>query len=74
MPFLLGLACAANIGSAATLIGKPQNMLVGSIANLIVVDLAHKCGVVISWRMHAQVGVPVTLLTLALVWVSLHWR
>lgn len=29
MPFLLGLACASNIGSAATLIGNPQNMLIG---------------------------------------------
>ena len=31
MPFLVGLACAANIGSAATLIGNPQNMLIGSV-------------------------------------------
>jgi Na+/H+ antiporter NhaD/arsenite permease-like protein len=29
IPFLLALACASNIGSAATLIGNPQNMLVG---------------------------------------------
>ncbi len=29
LPFLLALACAANIGSAATLIGNPQNMLIG---------------------------------------------
>lgn len=29
IPFLLGLACAANIGSAATLIGNPQNILIG---------------------------------------------
>ena len=29
LPYLLALACAANIGSAATLIGNPQNMLVG---------------------------------------------
>jgi len=29
VPFLLGLACAANVGSAATLIGNPQNMLIG---------------------------------------------
>lgn len=29
MPFLLALACASNIGSAATLIGNPQNMLIG---------------------------------------------
>jgi Na+/H+ antiporter NhaD/arsenite permease-like protein len=28
-PFLLALACAANIGSATTLIGNPQNMLIG---------------------------------------------
>lgn len=28
-PFLLGLACGANVGSAATLIGNPQNMLIG---------------------------------------------
>jgi hypothetical protein len=29
IPFLLALACASNIGSAATLIGNPQNMLIG---------------------------------------------
>jgi Na+/H+ antiporter NhaD/arsenite permease-like protein len=34
VPFLLGLACAANIGSAATLIGNPQNMLIGSVLHL----------------------------------------
>ncbi len=34
IPFLVGLACAANIGSAATLIGNPQNMLIGSVLQL----------------------------------------
>lgn len=34
IPFLIGLACAANIGSAATLIGNPQNMLIGQTLNL----------------------------------------
>lgn len=34
VPFLIGLACAANIGSAATLIGNPQNMLIGSVLHL----------------------------------------
>ncbi|MBF0098465.1 MAG: anion transporter [Magnetococcales bacterium] len=29
IPFLIGLATAANIGSVATLIGNPQNMLIG---------------------------------------------
>lgn len=30
VPHLLGLACASNIGSAATLIGNPQNILIGA--------------------------------------------
>ncbi len=34
IPFLLGLACAANVGSAATLIGNPQNMLIGATLGL----------------------------------------
>ena len=34
IPLLIGLACAANIGSAATLIGNPQNMLIGSVLQL----------------------------------------
>ncbi len=34
IPFLIGLACSANIGSAATLIGNPQNMLIGSVLEL----------------------------------------
>ncbi len=29
VPYLVGLACAANVGSAATLVGNPQNMLIG---------------------------------------------
>lgn len=33
-PYLLGLACASNVGSAATLIGNPQNMLIGQRLNL----------------------------------------
>lgn len=34
VPYLLGLACAANVGSAATLIGNPQNMLIGQVLGL----------------------------------------
>ena len=34
IPFLLALACAANVGSAATLIGNPQNMLIGQTLQL----------------------------------------
>jgi Na+/H+ antiporter NhaD/arsenite permease-like protein len=38
VPYLLGLACAANIGSAATLIGNPQNMLIGQVLGLSFAD------------------------------------
>ncbi len=33
-PFLIGLAGASNAGSAATLIGSPQNILIGEVGNL----------------------------------------
>lgn len=41
-------------------------LIVGSIANIIVVDCAARRGIRIDWRSHARVGVPVTLSTLAL--------
>jgi Na+/H+ antiporter NhaD/arsenite permease-like protein len=34
IPFLLGLAMASNIGSAATIIGNPQNLLIGQVGRL----------------------------------------
>lgn len=34
VPFLLATACSANVGSAATLIGNPQNMLIGQVLDL----------------------------------------
>jgi Na+/H+ antiporter NhaD/arsenite permease-like protein len=45
-------------------------LIVGSIANIIVIDQAARLGITISWREHARVGVPVTLLSLA---VSAAW-
>ena len=56
VPFLLGLACAANVGSAATLIGNPQNMLIGEM-----LDLSFA-------RYLWQAGVP-ALLGLVVVWL-----
>jgi Na+/H+ antiporter NhaD/arsenite permease-like protein len=41
-------------------------LIVGSIANIIVVDAAARRGIRIDWRLHARVGVPVTLATLAI--------
>ena len=34
IPFLIGLACSSNIGSAITLVGNPQNLLIGQILNI----------------------------------------
>ena len=51
-------------------------LIVGSIANIIVVDAAARRGIRIDWRRHARVGVPVTLATLAILagylWVRLR--
>jgi len=43
LPFLLGLAVASNIGSAATIIGNPQNMLIGQSAQLDFADFFLWC-------------------------------
>ena len=53
----------AALALASTLAGNL--LLVGSIANLIVVDAARRAGIVIDWRQHARTGIPVTVLTLA---------
>lgn len=34
VPFLIALAIASDIGAAATLIGNPQDMMIGAVANL----------------------------------------
>lgn len=64
----------AVLAVASTLAGNL--LVVGSIANLIVIDQAAKLGVRITWREHARVGVPVTLVTLggAALWLWLRAR
>ncbi len=54
----------AVLALSSTLAGNL--LVVGSIANIIVIDQAARLGVAISWRDHARVGVPVTLFTLAI--------
>ncbi len=34
VPFLIALAISSNIGAAATLVGNPQDMLIGQVADL----------------------------------------
>ncbi|MGE0349541.1 anion transporter [Hydrogenophaga sp.] len=58
LPFLIGLACAANIGSAATLIGNPQNMLIGSVLQL-------------PFGGYARQALPPVLIGLVLLWAWL---
>ena len=48
--------------------------IVGSIANIIVVEAAERRGVAIDWRAHARVGVPVTLATFAVAALYLWMR
>ena len=43
----------------------PGPPLIGSIANLIATDLARRSGIEIDWKRHAAIGIPVTLLSLA---------
>lgn len=57
---------------ASTLAGNL--LIVGSIANIIVVDAAERNGLCIDWRRHARVGVPVTFATLAIAGVYLWLR
>lgn len=44
LPYLLGLAVASNIGSAATIIGNPQNMLIGQVGRLDFAAFLLWCG------------------------------
>jgi Na+/H+ antiporter NhaD/arsenite permease-like protein len=60
-PFLLGLACAANVGSAATLIGNPQNMFIGQSLQL-------------SFAGYLLAGGPPAALGLVVTWGIICWQ
>jgi len=72
IPFLLALACAVNVGSATTLIGNPQNMLIGQVLHLsfahytLVAFLPSLLGLGIVWfviarRYHTALSTPAPL-------------
>ncbi len=63
VPYLIALACAANVGSAATLIGNPQNVLIGETLNL-------------SFNRYLLSAGPVCVLGLVVVWgvIALRYR
>ncbi|MBN2448966.1 MAG: anion transporter [Lentisphaeria bacterium] len=62
IPFLLGLAASSNIGSAATIIGNPQNMLIGQVGRLDFTRFFLWCGV------PSALSLLVAFLVLAWVW------
>ncbi len=62
-PFLFALAAASNAGSAATLVGNPQNILIGQAGRL-------------GFWSYAVVAAPMALAALALVFatIAIVWR
>jgi Na+/H+ antiporter NhaD/arsenite permease-like protein len=63
LPYLLGVAMASNVGSAATITGNPQNILIGSLSQ-------------ISYRSFAQTLSPPALagLVLTVAFISVGFR
>ena len=61
LPFLLALACSANAGSIATIIGSPQNILIAQHFNLSFVGYM------------GYTAVP-AIASLALVWAIIAWQ
>jgi Na+/H+ antiporter NhaD/arsenite permease-like protein len=59
-PFLMAVATSANIGSAATLVGNPQNMIIGAMSQLPFAAFLARSGAA------ALVGV---IINLALLWL-----
>lgn len=59
VPYLVALAVASNIGSAATLIGSPQNILIGEVAGL-------------SFLHHMLWSLPPVLFGLAVIYVTVR--
>ena len=60
VPYLLALACASNIGSAATLIGSPQTILIGQALQL-------------SFGQYVVDAGPAVLAGLLVVWLVIAW-
>ena len=58
LPYLIGLAASANIGSAATITGNPQNILIGVSSHISFTTFLIRLG-------------PVALIGLILIWIIL---
>ena len=76
LPMAGGAADPAGVGLVLALVSTLAGnlLIVGSIANIIVVDAARREGIAIDWKRHARAGVPVTLATLTIAAAWLAWR
>lgn len=72
LPFASSPVAGPVLALSSTLAGN--FIVVGSIANIIVVGAAAAHGVAIDWRLHARTGAVVTLLTLAVTALLLWLR
>jgi len=72
LPHLHG-SHAAGVTLALVCTFAGNLLLVGSIANLIMVDLARQAGIHIGWRQHVRTGLPVAAGSLLLLWAWLRW-
>ncbi|MBN2753013.1 MAG: anion transporter [Rhodospirillaceae bacterium] len=66
-PFVIAMACAANAGSAATVIGNPQNLLIGQAGGLTFWRFLWVCGV------PACMGLVIVFVVMAWSWRD-HWE
>ncbi|HUW38460.1 MAG TPA: anion transporter [Rhodocyclaceae bacterium] len=73
LPSVAHTLAGPTLALVSTLAGNL--LIVGSVANIIVVDAAARRGIAIGWREHARIGIPVTLATLAIVaaYLALRW-
>ena len=73
LPSVAHTLAGPTLALVSTLAGNL--FIVGSVANIIVVDAAARRGIAISWRQHARIGIPVTFVTLAIVadYLVLRW-
>jgi len=60
LPYLMALATAANVGSAATIIGNPQNILIGTASKIPFTDFALALA-------------PVSIVGMAIIWMVISF-
>lgn len=61
LPYLIGLCCASNIGSSLTLIGNPQNILIGQVLTL-------------PFAQYMKYSIVPSFLGVLATWAIIHWR